>query len=73
MIASLEWPVTAPPSIVDREVLLGGADGVIRAVRTNGREVWRVRVWRPVELSPITLEDGLIALGGNGDLHRYRQ
>jgi outer membrane protein assembly factor BamB len=73
MIASLDWPVTAPPSIVDREVLLGGADGVIRAVRTNGREVWRVRVWRPVELSPITLEDGLIALGGNGDLHRYRQ
>jgi outer membrane protein assembly factor BamB len=73
VIASLDWPVTAPVTVADREILLGGADGVIRALKTDGREVWRVRVWRPVELSPVTLDDGLIALGGNGDLHRYRQ
>jgi putative pyrroloquinoline-quinone binding quinoprotein/putative pyrroloquinoline-quinone-binding quinoprotein len=73
VIASLHWPVTAPVTIDDREILLGGADGVIRALRPDGREVWRVRVWRPVELGPVTLEDGLIAMGGNGDLHRYRQ
>jgi outer membrane protein assembly factor BamB len=73
VIAALDWPVTAPVTIADQELLLGGADGVIRALKTNGREVWRVRVWRPVELGPVTLNDGLIALGGNGDLHRYRQ
>ncbi len=73
VIVALDWPVTAPVTIADREILLGGADGVIRALKTNGREVWRVRVWRPVELGPVTLNDGLIALGGNGDLHRYRQ
>jgi outer membrane protein assembly factor BamB len=73
VIASLHWPVTAPVTIAEREILLGGADGVIRALRPDGHEVWRVRVWRPVELGPVTFEDGLIAMGGNGDLHRYRQ
>ena len=73
VIAALDWPVTAPVTIADRELLLGGADGVIRALKFDGREVWRVRVWQPVELAPVTLNDGLIAVGGNGDLHRYRQ
>jgi outer membrane protein assembly factor BamB len=72
-IAALDWPVTTPLTVVGRSILLGGADGTIRALRTDGSEVWRVRVWRPVELAPIPLPDGLIAIGGNGDLHRYRQ
>jgi outer membrane protein assembly factor BamB len=72
-IVTLEWPITSPVSIVDRRIVLGGADGVIRALRLDGHEVWRVRVWHPVELSPVVLTDGLIAVGGNGDLHRYRQ
>ena len=72
-IASLEWPVTAPVTIMAGQILLGGADGMIRALRTDGSEVWRVRVWRPVELGPIPLADGLVAIGGNGDIHRYRR
>jgi outer membrane protein assembly factor BamB len=72
-LASLRWPVTTPVTIVGRQILLGGADGTIRALRTNGSEIWRVRVWRPVELSPIPLDDGLVIVGGNGDLHRFRQ
>lgn len=72
-IVSLDWAVTTPVTIVGRQILLGGADGTIRALRTDGREVWRVRVWRPVELGPVPLSDGLVAVGGNGDLHRYRQ
>jgi outer membrane protein assembly factor BamB len=72
-IASLEWPVTAPVTILRRQILLGGADGTIRALRTDGSEIWRVRVWRPVELGAIPLADGLLAIGGNGDLHRYRK
>jgi outer membrane protein assembly factor BamB len=72
-IASLEWPITASVSIVDRHLLLGGADGMIRALRLDGHEVWRIRVWPPVEVTPIPLTDGLLALGGNGDLHRYKE
>jgi outer membrane protein assembly factor BamB len=72
-LASLDWPVTAPVAIAGRQILLGGADGIIRALRTDGSEIWRVRVWRPVELGPVALRDGLVVLGGNGDLHRFRQ
>jgi outer membrane protein assembly factor BamB len=72
-IASLEWPITAPVTILRGQILLGGADGTIRALRPDGSEIWRIRVWRPVELGPIPLADGLVAIGGNGDLHRYRR
>jgi outer membrane protein assembly factor BamB len=72
-LASLDWAVTTPVTIARRQILLGGADGIIRALRTDGSEIWRVRVWRPVELGPVALQDGLLALGGNGDIHRLRQ
>jgi outer membrane protein assembly factor BamB len=72
-IASLDWPVTAPVTVMRGQIILGGADGTIRALRPDGTEIWRVRVWRPVELGPVPLADGLLAIGGNGDLHRYRR
>jgi outer membrane protein assembly factor BamB len=72
-IAELRWPVTAPVTLVGDRILLGGADGSVRALRTDGREVWRVQLWRPVEVAPVPLADGLLAIGGDGDLHRYRQ
>ena len=72
-IAALDWPITAPVTIVGRQLVLGGADGTIRALRPDGVEIWRVRVWRPVELGPVPLADGLLAIGGNGDLHRFRR
>lgn len=72
-IAALGWPVTAPVTILRRQIVLGGADGMIRALRPDGSEIWRVRVWRPVEVGPIPLADGLLAIGGNGDLHRFRR
>jgi outer membrane protein assembly factor BamB len=72
-VVELRWPVTAPLSVVDDRILLGGADGAVRALRPDGTEVWRVQLWRPVELGPLALEDGLLVIGGNGDLHRYRQ
>ncbi len=72
-IAALEWPVTAPISIAGGQILLGGADGTVRALRPDGSEIWRLRIWRPIELGPVPLSDGLLAIGGNGDLHRYRR
>jgi outer membrane protein assembly factor BamB len=72
-IAELRWPVTSPVTVMGDQILLGGADGSIRALRPDGTEVWRVQVWRPVEVGPVPLADGLLAIGGDGDLHRYRQ
>jgi outer membrane protein assembly factor BamB len=72
-VVALQWPVTAPVTIVGREILLGGADGQIRALEHDGTESWRLQLWRPVELSPLVIEDGLVAAGGEGDLHRYRR
>jgi outer membrane protein assembly factor BamB len=72
-VVELDWPVTAPLTALDGYLLLGGADGALRALRPDGAEVWRIQLWRPVELSPVALEDGILAIGGNGDLHRYRQ
>jgi outer membrane protein assembly factor BamB len=72
-IVQLAWPVTAPITTAGGQILLGGADGTIRALRSDGSEIWRVRIWRPIELGPIPLADGLLAIGGNGDLHRYRR
>jgi outer membrane protein assembly factor BamB len=72
-LARLKWPVTSPVTIAHNQILIGGADGVIRALRTDGTEIWRVRIWRPVELGPVPLDDGVLALGGNGDLHRFRR
>ena len=73
LVVELEWPVTAPLGVVGDRILLGGADGTVRALRPDGTEEWRVQLWRPIELRPLALEDGLLAIGGNGDLHRYRQ
>jgi outer membrane protein assembly factor BamB len=72
-IAALDWPVTSSVTLMDDELLLGGADGAIRALGPDGTERWRLQVWRPVELGPLPLADGLLAIGGEGDLHRYRQ
>jgi len=72
-VAELDWPVTAPVAVLDGLVLLGGADGTLRALRPDGHEAWRLRLRWPVELAPIPLDDGLIAVGGDGDLHRYRR
>lgn len=73
VVAALDWPVTAPVTVVDGEILLGGADGVIRALRPDGEEQWRLQLLRPIELGPVELADGLLAIGGDGDLHKYRQ
>jgi len=72
-VAELDWPVTAPVTVVDGLVLLGGADGILRALRPDGTEAWRLQLGWPVELGPLPLADGILAIGGDGDLHRYRR
>ena len=61
-LATLAWPVTGGPVWFGNLLLLGGADGVIRALDVNGTEAWRLTVGRPVEIPPFILDDGLLAL-----------
>jgi outer membrane protein assembly factor BamB len=72
-VVELDWPVTAPVSVVRGLILLGGADGMLRALRLDGTEAWRLQLWRPIDLAPLALDDGLVVIGGEGDLHRYRR
>jgi outer membrane protein assembly factor BamB len=72
-VVELGWPVTAPVRVMDGLVLLGGADGTLRALHPDGREAWRLQLRWPIELGPQPLADGLLAVGGDGDLHRYRR
>ena len=73
VVVALDWPVTAPVTLIDGEILLGGADGMIRALTPNGEERWRLQLLRPIDLGPVPLTDGMLAIGGDGDLHRYRR
>jgi outer membrane protein assembly factor BamB len=72
-IVALDWPVTSSVTVLDGLILLGGADGALRALRPDGSEAWRIQLSLPVELGPLPLDDGLVAVGGGGDLHRYRR
>jgi len=46
---------------------------MLRDLRPDGSEAWRIQLSLPVELGPLPLDDGMVAVGGNGDLHRYRR
>lgn len=70
-VAALDWPLTAGPVVYGSLFLVGGADGTVRALSREGRDVWRIAAWRPVELEPVPLRQGLLVIGGNGDFHLY--
>jgi eukaryotic-like serine/threonine-protein kinase len=71
-VVALHWPLTAGPVEAGGHLLVGGADGTIRALdAASGREIWRIAVWRPVDVAPLVVTDGFIAIGSNGDFHRY--
>lgn len=70
-ITALGWPLTSGPVVYDSLLLVGGADGTVRALSPDGNDVWRIAAWRPVELTPVLLRQGLLVIGGNGDFHLY--
>ncbi|HUR92998.1 MAG TPA: PQQ-binding-like beta-propeller repeat protein [Gemmatimonadales bacterium] len=72
-VAELRWPVTSPVTTLDGLLLLGGADGTLRALHPDGGEAWRLQLQWPIELGPLPLSDGMLGIGGDGDLHRYRR
>ena len=60
------------PVLVRDWIVAGSADGVLFGFTLDGRIAWRIPIAGPIELSPLVLPDGFLAIGGRGDLHRYR-
>ena len=73
-LGSQTWPPTVGPVRFGGALLLGGSDGMMRAVdASDGSATWEVQIGRPVALPPIRLSDGtLLLVGGRGDVWRVR-
>lgn len=69
-IVTLTDPISAPVMPWRSWLLVGMADGTLRALDANGMERWRVAVGRPLISPPLLLPDGFLILGGRGDIHR---
>lgn len=72
-VLSLANPVAAPPLPWHDLLLVGMADGTLRAFDSTGAERWRIAVGGPLYTAPIPLANGLLVLGGRGDIHRFVQ
>ena len=72
-LLSLANPISAAPTPWHDLVLVGMADGTLRAFDQTGAERWRIAVGGPLYTPPIPLPDGLLVLGGRGDIHRFVQ
>jgi outer membrane protein assembly factor BamB len=60
------------PVLVRDWIVAGSADGVLFGFNLDGSIAWQVVISGPIELPPLALPDGFLAIGGRGDLHRYR-
>lgn len=70
-LLALDRPATSAPVLLRSWLVLGGADGTFWGVSEAGRLDWQFRITGPLDLTPLPLADGLIAIGGHGNVHRY--
>ncbi len=71
-VASLERSLTSGVARMNGLLLVGGADGRIHALSANGEELWRLRVWPPADVTPVAVNGGVLAVGGDGDVHFFQ-
>lgn len=71
-LVSARTPFLTSPVMVRDWIVAGSADGVLFGFTLDGSIAWRVTITGPIELAPLVLADGFVAIGGRGDLHRYR-
>lgn len=71
-LTSTRTPFLTSPVLVRNWIVAGSADGVLFGFTLDGAIAWRVLIAGPIELAPLVLSDGFLAIGGRGDLHRYR-
>ncbi|HTO72900.1 MAG TPA: PQQ-binding-like beta-propeller repeat protein [Gemmatimonadales bacterium] len=66
-------PVTMGPVRIGDDFVVGGADGAVSARDHEGKEVWRFVIRRPIEVAPVVTPYGLVFVGGDGEIHLFRQ
>jgi outer membrane protein assembly factor BamB len=72
-VVALDRPITGSPALAGDWLLIGGADGELLALTSDGAEAWHLPVGRPAEIAPLLLNDStLFSIGGQGQLSRYR-
>jgi len=73
LLTRVSAPVTSGIARVGDQLVVGGADGVHRGFASDGREAWRTTLSWNITVTAIPVADGFVAIGGDGDVHRFRQ
>ncbi|HEX6645099.1 MAG TPA: PQQ-binding-like beta-propeller repeat protein, partial [Gemmatimonadales bacterium] len=69
VVARLGEPITTGVTPLGRHLLVGGADGALRALTREGAVAWRVNLSWNITVDPVPVPGGFLAAGGDGDLH----
>jgi hypothetical protein len=72
-LAKVSAPVTSGIARIGNQLIVGGADGILRGFTSEGQEVWRTTLSWNITVTAIPLGDGFVAIGGDGDVHRFRR
>lgn len=72
-VVPLHWPAATPPVPFGDVIVIGGADGMLYALEPGGRIAWQMQLTPPISQTPIAVAQGLIVIGGRGEVYRYRQ
>lgn len=70
-VTGFDTPITTGVAPIDALLVVGGADGVLRGIRRDGRTAWRVNLSWNITVDPVPVPGGFLAAGGDGDLHRF--
>ncbi|MEP7324715.1 MAG: PQQ-binding-like beta-propeller repeat protein [Gemmatimonadota bacterium] len=71
-LIALRTPFLASPTMVGEWLVVGDVDGKLYALTLDGTIAWQTLIGAPVEFPALVLADGFLAVGGRGDLHRYK-
>ena len=73
LLARVAAPLTSGVARIGDQLVVGGADGILRGFSSEGREVWRTTLTWNITVTPVAIPDGFVAIGGDGDVHRFRR
>lgn len=71
-LTALSWPVTADPILAGAWLIIGGADGDLRALSPDGSQAWQLHMGRPIEVAPVFEDSTLFGVGGTGQISRFQ-
>ena len=72
-ITGFDAPITTGVTPIEDQLIVGGADGVLRGITPDGRTAWLVNLSWNITVDPVAVPGGFLAAGGDGDLHRFSE